>query len=152
MIATFIYHSFIFSLHPPPVSDEEMEDGEIDDDDEEPDECLKAEKNSFVPDASVSETLKSVEKLPSPQKKTELEPHNKKASKDKNNQDEEDFATSVEHAIANALKKEGVEPPLPSIKKYHELEPEPERRQNRNNRKRKKRKDQKREKSIKVRH
>lgn len=120
------------------AEDPDLEDGEIEDDEEEDDCVVVAVKPAEPP--------KPVEKEPSPQKKKSADSHQSKKStttssssrKDKHqNPDEDDFMSKIENALAEGLKRSGIEPPMPNIKKQ-EQEPEPECRSTRKNRKRKK--------------
>lgn len=126
-----------------PVEDEDLEDGEIEDDDD-PDECVIVEPPKPVLPAKAEKTSQSTQK-----RKSSPDSHhsNKKSSgtsssrRDKvNNPEEEDFMTSIENALAAGLKKSGIEPPMPNVKKSVEHEQEPESRNARSNRKRRKRK------------
>lgn len=134
--------------------DLDLEDGEIEDDDEEAEDCV-------VVDVKPAEPIK-VEREPSPKKKSDHKKSSTPSSssrKDKQNpNDEDDFMSRIESALAEGLKRSGIEPPMPNIKKQ-EADTEPERRQSRNSRKRKrkqekkedqKRKEQKRDSGSKV--
>lgn len=154
-----MYEYFLF--HSAMLEEEDLEDGEIEDDDDETEDCVVVEVKLPAPPPP-----KSVDKDSSQQKKKSSQDsshHSKKSSatssssrKDKSNPDEDDFMSNIENAIAEGLKKSGIEPPMPNVKKQSEPDQEPERRQNRNNnrnkrRKRpKERKEQKRESSSRV--
>ena len=132
------------------VMDEDLEDGEIEDDEElvtepkPPDESLKMTNTNTK---SPSSLKKSSDSNNSSSKKAS----SSKKDKEKGTHEEDDFMSSIESQIANVLKKEGVEPPMPSIKKT-ELESEQERKSNRRKRRRRKeRRDQKRDILLKVR-
>lgn len=134
--------------------DEDLEDGEIEDDDDE----IIEQKPVFsmpatIENKSMIESAKnSSEKSPSSsQKKSSSSEVSKKSSsskKDKGNQDEdEDFMSSIESQIASVLKKDGVEPPMPSLTKKtdDQFEDRKSSRSNKKRRKRKEKKDQKRD-------
>lgn len=133
------------------AEDPDLEDGEIEDDEEE-DDCVVV---AVMP----SEPPKPVEKEPSPQKKKSADSYQNKKStttsstsrkdegKDKHqNPDEDDFMSKIENALAEGLKRSGIEPPMPNIKKQ-EQEPGSECRSTRKNRKRKKTRQEQREQS-----
>ncbi|XP_058836128.1 protein suppressor of sable-like [Topomyia yanbarensis] len=112
---------------------EDLEDGEIEDDDEDDVLVLPVEEEEVVPLVSVPaqplEDWDEDEQLHAPSDKVEIAekisdvkarrndkttpPKNLKRSKPAPVVD--DWATSVENAIASALKKDGVQPPMPSI-------------------------------------
>jgi hypothetical protein len=118
------------------IDEDDLEDGEIEDDD---DEVL------IVPEKPVEpQPQKIEEKLPSPKASPKRELKKvKQKSKDKNHDKkdkekskkseksskrakearslaEDDFASSIESQLASVLKKDGVEPPMPSVKKITE--------------------------------
>lgn len=137
------------------IEEEDLEDGEIEDDDEAEDCVAVAVK---LPDPPKPEKESSHHKRkPSPESH-----HSKKSSatssstrKDKGNVEEDDFMSKIENALAEGLKKSGIEPPMPNVKKQSEPDQEPDRRQGRSNRKRRKprkpdRKEQKRDSSSRV--
>lgn len=90
-----------------------MEDGEIEDDDE---------NNAEIPVPVMKPPPAEEKSQRSPEKKSS---ENKKSSsssrKDRGLPDEDDFMSNIESQIASVLKKEGVEPPMPNIKR-----PDPE--------------------------
>lgn len=125
-----------------PVEDEDLEDGEIEDDDD-PDECVIVEPPKPIAPVKVEKPSQSSQKRKSPDSHHSSKKSSGTSSsrRDKvNNPEEEDFMTSIENALAAGLKKSGIEPPMPSVKKTVEHEPEPESRNTRTNRKRRKRK------------
>ncbi|XP_058459697.1 protein suppressor of sable-like [Malaya genurostris] len=117
---------------------EDLEDGEIEDDDEDEVQVLPENESNIIPAVNVSaqplEEWDEDEKLHEPSDKSEnvkkildskarhtddvAAPKNLKRSKPAPVVD--DWATSVENAIASALKKDGVQPPMPSISNRHE--------------------------------
>jgi hypothetical protein len=138
------------------IEDEDLEDGEIESDGETED-CVVVEV------VKPPEPPKPTEKSSSPQKKkSSPDSHHSKSKssgassssrKDKNNHDEDDFMSKIENALAENLKKSGIEPPMPSVKKHVEPEQDQDRRPSRSSRKRRKRKerkDQKRETGSRV--
>lgn len=142
------------------ADDEDLEDGEIDESDE--DVILVSE--SKAPKSNVPELTTPVIVINSDPVKPEKSNYSKKSSNSSKSSknvfgnNEDDFASSIENAIANALKKDGVEPPQPNIKKHQEhkdfvvLDGSPDNRNNRrkerwNTEDRKRRKKQKKEKT-----
>lgn len=127
------------------IDEEDLEDGEIEDDDEVEDCVVVAVK---PPDPPKPEKESSHHK-----RKQSLESHHSKKTpatssstrKDKGNVDEDDFMSKIENALAEGLKKSGIEPPMPNVKKQSEPDQEPDRRQGRNNHKRPKRKPDRKE-------
>lgn len=125
------------------VDDEDLEDGEIESDGETAD-CVVVEVKP------PPEPEKPKEKSSPSKKKSPSEKSSKSGSssrKDKSNPDEDDFMSKIENALAENLKRGGIEPPMPSVKKHVEPEPEERKPRSRKNRKNKKRdrKEQKRD-------
>lgn len=132
------------------VEDEDLEDGEIESDGED---CTVVEVKP------PPEPSKAPEKSAAPSKKKSSDSHSKSKSsgsssrKDKSNHDEDDFMSKIENALAENLKKSGIEPPMPSVKKHVEQEPESDRRPKRkakNRRNQKERQDKKRDSGSRV--
>ncbi|KAG5675921.1 hypothetical protein PVAND_005779 [Polypedilum vanderplanki] len=129
--------------------EEDLEDGEIESDDDDV-AAVSAQTANKTNEAGSSSSNKSKNEneSPSPQRKSSDNKRSSKKSKSSsgaNKSDEDDFMSSIESKIANVLKKEGVEPPMPNIqKKPEEKEPEPPKSRNRKRRRenRKDRKDQ----------
>lgn len=149
---------FLFSFYSVMIEDEDLEDGEIESDGEAED-CVVVEVKP------PPETPKPAEKSSMHKKKSSPDSHrtsskskssgssSSRKDKQQNNHDEDDFMSKIENALAENLKKSGIEPPMPSVKKHVEPDQEADRRTNRNSRKRRKRKerkDQKRESGSRV--
>ena len=95
--------------------DDDLEDGEIDESDEE---VILVSETKAPEQPKIIEQKNHVSTL---NKNTELKSskstnNNNKSSKS-NYDNNEDFITTIEKQIANALKKDGIEPPQPNIKK-----------------------------------
>lgn len=138
------------------VEDEDLEDGEIESDDEGED-CVVVEVKPPPEMPKVSEKSSPSKKKSSPDSHSSKSKSSSSTSrKDKVNHDEDDFMSKIENALAENLKKSGIEPPMPNVKKHVEPEPETDRRSGKNNRRRRKRKerndrkDQKRDSGSKV--
>lgn len=96
--------------------EDDLEDGEIEDDDENNGDTVPLPQPSAAKLVE-EKSQKSPEKKSSDSKKSS----SSNSRKERSVQDEDDFMSNIESQIANVLKKEGVEPPMPNIKR-----PEPE--------------------------
>lgn len=101
--------------------DEELEDGEIEDDEDEND-TTKNIDNEIK--EAIDLSSKVVEKKVSENHQVQGGSSSKKSSrKDKTLQNEDDdFMSNIEAQIANVLKKDGVEPPMPTTIRKQELD------------------------------
>lgn len=141
------------------ADDEDLEDGEIDESDE--DVILvseiKAPKSNAIELTTPIIIINSDPVKPEKSNYSKKSSNSIKSSKNVFGNSEDDFAYNIENAIANALKKDGVEPPQPNIKKHQEhkdlvvLDGSPDNRSNRrkerwNTEDRKRRKKQQKEK------
>jgi hypothetical protein len=130
------------------VEEEDLEDGEIESDGETED-CVVVEVKPppEIPKAPEKSSPPSKKKSPSDSHSKSSKSSGSSSRKEKGNHDEDDFMSKIENALAENLKKSGIEPPMPSVKKH--VEPEQEERKSRKNRNRKskkrERKDQKRD-------
>jgi hypothetical protein len=130
------------------IEEEDLEDGEIESDGETED-CVVVEVKPppEIPKAPEKSSSPSKKKSPSDSHSKSSKSSGSSSRKEKGNQDEDDFMSKIENALAENLKKSGIEPPMPSVKKH--VEPEQEERKTRRNRNRKskkrERKDQKRD-------
>ncbi|XP_017054521.1 protein suppressor of sable [Drosophila ficusphila] len=112
-----------------PVIDlaEDLEDGEIDDDDEEEEQQLLPKTQVQKNDSSVDDDVQFVgievknkladEDVVFMGLSADAGTHNNNSSKSKKARPlEDDHASNIENAIANALKKKGIEPPMPRMR------------------------------------
>ncbi|CRL01258.1 CLUMA_CG014472, isoform B [Clunio marinus] len=132
------------------IEDEDLEDGEIEDDDTE--DCIVVEVIKPAEIIKSDDKDEHKKKSSSSDKKSSSSSLNRK-EKGKDNE-EDDFMSNIEQMIAEGLKKSGIEPPMPNVKKQMEPDSAQDRRTSRNSRKRKNRRDrkeQKRENSSKKR-
>lgn len=147
------------------VGDDDLEDGEIEDDDEEvvlvetapakPKVLEKSEeaKQETKPvetkkEKENSSNKEKSEKNKDKDKSDKKRPKEKETSKKRRNFMEDDFASSIESQLASVLKKDGVEPPLPSVKRRtpdleEDEKMDEDRRDDRRSRKRKKKNNKK---------
>lgn len=98
--------NFCFSM----IEEDDLEDGEIEDDEEPEEVAVPAAK-------AVSIETKSQKSSPEKKSSTESKKQSSSSRKERSLQDEDDFMSNIESQIASVLKKEGVEPPMPSIKR-----------------------------------
>lgn len=132
----------------PEPEEDDLEDGEIEDDDEE--EIKEEIKPANIPKPAVV-ISPEVAKIIAPKKAAESSSSGSSNSKKQPakrkdkvvpQDDDDDFMSNIELQIASVLKKEGMEPPMPNVRKpANEVEQENERKQARNNRKRRKRRE-----------
>jgi hypothetical protein len=143
---------FLFSID---MDDEDLEDGEIEDD-EEANESINLESSKVDKMASNSNTMTVEKALPSSPALQKETNHNNSSSTSavkkssskgaSKSYEDEDFMSNIESQIANVLKKEGVEPPMPSVSKRtteNEINDDESRKVSRSSKKRKRRKDRK---------
>ena len=90
--------------------DDDLEDGEIEDDDDDTVEIVKPPS----PKPTIKETEEKHQKSP---EKRSSDSRKSSSRKERISQDEDDFMSNIESQIAQVLKKDGVEPPMPSIKR-----------------------------------
>lgn len=125
------------SSKPIEIDDDDLEDGEIEDDDDEvivipdkPAELPKKEEKLSSPNSSPRKDREKDKdkdkgrnrdrKDKDKSKKSRESDKDTKRAKERRNFVEDDFASSIESQLASVLKKDGVEPPMPSVKKTAE--------------------------------
>lgn len=117
-----------FSAMEATAEDDDLEDGEIEDDDE---------VIEIKPEPAPKEK-ESHKKTPLSDKKSSS---SKRSRIVENNEDEEDIASSIANAIAENLKRQGIEPPMPNVQKKSDHEQEQPKKPSKGARKRQRRRE-----------